>query len=323
MKDHPDMNSGAYEAMMAQIEWDAAHAGSGDDEGPGFAWVFNFLGAISAIALILGLGFWGYQLAVRDVRGVPVVRALEGPSRVQPENPGGQLAENEGLAVNAVQSETADVVAPEIILATAPITLEEQDFIELSSPNEAVETAPGSTENVSVDEEVLPVVNDTNDAVAQAIALAIELDEDRASTGGADGPAFQIVPATISGVKISPRPNLRPKVNLAAFTRSGAPLVQPSTRDVDLDPSAIPSGARLVQVGAYDDRTVAIEEWNAMAARFADYMEDKNRVIQEAQSGGRKFYRLRIAGFDTLESSRRFCSVLTAAKAPCIPVAAR
>lgn len=302
---------------MADIEYDAEHAGSG---GVAASQAFNFLGAISAVALVIGLGFWGYQLAVRDVTGVPVVRALEGPSRVQPDNPGGQLAQHQGLSVNAVQSETTDIVAPEIVLAPAPIALELEDIIVTASQEPGDDTvAPVEEDLVSVDEEVLPTVNDTNDAVAQAIALAIELEDD-AATG--PGPAVQIVPATISGVKISPRPNLRPKVNLASFKRSTPPRVA-ATAQVDVEASAIPAGARLVQVGAFDDRKVAVAEWDEMAAKFADYMEDKNRVIQEAQSGGRKFYRLRIAGFETLDASRRFCSVLTAAKTPCIPVAAR
>ena len=33
-------------------------------------------GAASSLALVLALGFWGYRLAVRDVSGVPVIRAM-------------------------------------------------------------------------------------------------------------------------------------------------------------------------------------------------------------------------------------------------------
>ena len=54
-----------------------------------FGLIFNWVGALMSVALIAGLGVWGYQLAMRDVTGVPVVRALEGPMRVTPEEPGG------------------------------------------------------------------------------------------------------------------------------------------------------------------------------------------------------------------------------------------
>ena len=49
----------------------------------------TFWGRSSRLALVVGIGVWGYKLLVRDVSGVPVVRAVEGPMRIQPENPGG------------------------------------------------------------------------------------------------------------------------------------------------------------------------------------------------------------------------------------------
>ena len=49
----------------------------------------NWVGAILSLGLIAGLGYWAYQLVVRDVTGVPVVRAMEGPMRIAPEDPGG------------------------------------------------------------------------------------------------------------------------------------------------------------------------------------------------------------------------------------------
>jgi SPOR domain len=46
-------------------------------------------------------------------------------------------------------------------------------------------------------------------------------------------------------------------------------------------------------------------------------------VIQSAESGGRTFYRLRAHGFDGDDDARRFCAVLQAQAADCIPVAQR
>ena len=62
----------------------------------------NFAGAALSLALIIGVGVWGYKLVVRDVSGIPVVRAMEGDMRVAPENPGGEIAPHAGLAVNEV-----------------------------------------------------------------------------------------------------------------------------------------------------------------------------------------------------------------------------
>ncbi|MEZ5884853.1 MAG: SPOR domain-containing protein [Paracoccaceae bacterium] len=58
-------------------------------------------------------------------------------------------------------------------------------------------------------------------------------------------------------------------------------------------------------------------------AQFGALMEGKQRVIQEASSGGRVFYRLRVHGFDDLAAARRFCAALVAEQANCIPAAVR
>ncbi len=88
----------------------------------------NMAGAVCSVALVLGLGLWGYQLAVRDVAGVPVMRALVGPMRVAPADPGGDQACNQGLSVNAVAAiGTAAPVAEQLTLAPRPIDLEPGD----------------------------------------------------------------------------------------------------------------------------------------------------------------------------------------------------
>ena len=38
----------------------------------------NVAGAIVSLALIAGIGIWGYKLLVRDVSGIPVVKAASG-----------------------------------------------------------------------------------------------------------------------------------------------------------------------------------------------------------------------------------------------------
>ena len=38
----------------------------------------NFAGAAVSLALIAGVSVWGYKLVMRDVSGIPVVRAAEG-----------------------------------------------------------------------------------------------------------------------------------------------------------------------------------------------------------------------------------------------------
>jgi hypothetical protein len=78
-----------------------------------------------------------------------------------------------------------------------------------------------------------------------------------------------------------------------------------------------------VQLGAFDTAEIAREEWDRIAGRFPEYFDDRPRVIEEAESGGQTFFRLRAAGFDDLAGSRRFCAVLVAQGTACIPVTVR
>lgn len=318
---------------MAEMDFDAFEASEDSAFGGFMSRVMNFIGAASSIALVIGLAVWGYQLTVRDVSGVPVIRALEGPARVQPDDPGGQLAQHQGLAVNSVQAfGEAEGPAPQVILAPEPIDLTEED-VAVSVP--ADEEAQGAeTTPVSLPVEAEPAA----DPVAEALAIANRLadgEEPLAPLAGegegeevqlALAPVVSGIDPSIPGVKRSPRPGNRPKIDLENVRQAAAIAAALSTvteTSLDVDPATIASGTRLVQLGAFDDPQTARAEWDKISAQFSDYMDGKGRLIQEAQAGGRKFYRLRATGFEDLSSSRRFCAVLVAANAACIPVLAR
>lgn len=283
-----------------------------------FGRFLNLLGAVSSIGLVVGLGYWGYQLSMRDMRGVPVIRALEGPARVQPEDPGGQLADHQGLSVNRMQGgESSDVFANEFVLAPEPIDLDAQDLM-LSDPG-GDSDAIGATVSYDTDVELMP------DHVSEALALAEKLaaGEDLASAvDEVESIELASLSATVSpgvpGVSISPRPASRPKFEQALVTPSA--IEEAVAAAIEVKPEDIAKGARLVQLGIFDSREEAAQGWNAVSARFEEYIDGKSRVIEQASSGGRAFYRLRAHGFADLASSRRFCAVLVASNAPCIPV---
>jgi len=101
----------------------------------------NMTGAVLSLALIAGVGVWGYKLVMRDVSGVPVVRAVEGPMREQPADPGGRNAAHQGLTVNSVAADgMATGPADRLTLAPPPLDLTPEDV-----PRAA--DAPGSTQD--------------------------------------------------------------------------------------------------------------------------------------------------------------------------------
>lgn len=134
-------------------------------------------------------------------------------------------------------------------------------------------------------------------------------------------------------VATSARPMPRPR-RLAAAPAPAAPVVAetavaaaPETAP-ETAPAAAPapvklaSGAPLVQIGAFDSNSIAESEWSRVSGRYGDLFAGKAPVVQEHKAGGRVFYRLRIAGFETRDEARKFCAALIAAGTDCIPAAA-
>ena len=132
------------DAVIAPVRDDARAARMG-------RWL-NYAGAASSVALVVLLAVWGTKLVLRDVNGVPVMRALEGAMRVAPSDPGGELATNQGLSVNAVASTgVASPVADQVVLAPAATALTEDDAAGLAQPVGGVAAAPAQTPVISAD----------------------------------------------------------------------------------------------------------------------------------------------------------------------------
>lgn len=304
----------------------------------------HILGAVVSLVL-LGLGgYWGYKQTMRDLHGVPVVRALEGPMRVAPENPGGEISDHAGLSVNEVQASGA-AAAPEaeLVLAPEPVPLTDEDLAGAALHGDAVNgaattdeattgeatTGESATADAGKGAEIDPEQRAeqlhgmirSDDPIAQALADAGVFDEflepkvEEESTAGieedADPDQPQVArPAARPGATT----DLAPPEQLASVTAAPAAPV---------DPSGVAPGTRLVQLGAYDTPEDARAAWDGLAARFAGLMQGKSPVVVEAQAGGRSFWRLRALGFDDLSAARRFCAALVAERADCIPVVAR
>src|SRR6056297_654426 len=133
----------------------------------------NWAGALLSLVLILGLAAWGWQLMNRDVSGVPVVRALEGPMRLTPDDPGGRLAEHQGLSVNRIAAEgTAEPPVETIVLAPAPLSLTEEDKPAADLRPEPLSPTPASAVVPQPEPPALEAepVNATDMAVAAALA---------------------------------------------------------------------------------------------------------------------------------------------------------
>lgn len=321
-------------------------------------WFINMAGAVTSVALVIGVGVWGYNLAVRDVTGIPVVRAMEGPMRIAPQEPGGEIAANTGLSVNQIAAEGAAADLPEqMVLAPRPIDLTAEDQ---PAATLAAAAAPETTTLAAVSDAAAPAPADpglpvlapgeltetpldapvTTDAMTGAApeadaaiaatapdALESSVDVALAEALGTDVAvveATEAAPTPAGTITKSPRPARRPEGDGSAET--AAPVAASATGEDaggEVDIASLAPGTRLVQLGAFDDEAGARAEWAALQARFGDLIAAKVLVLEDAQSGGRNFVRLRALGFEDEADARRFCSALLAENATCIPVTYR
>ena len=310
--------------------------------------LMNFAGAALSLGLMIGVGVWGYQLIMRDVSGIPVVRAATSDMRVRPEDPGGQLAQHQGLAVNEIAArgvasgpvDQVTLAPPAVALAAddMPVIIATQDIVPEATP--LAQNDPATSDAVSASElvadfaetvEPRSIDDVVSDVMAEAVPLA-EMSGPKVVQAQERPPAEDLSltpqPAVMTtqpvdtmrnapGVRASVRPQLRPKNGPAGVVQNAAFTPQTSA---EVDAASIPAGTRLAQLGAFASPDIARAEWDRMQTRFGEILNGKSRVVQKAESSGRTFYRLRAMGFVDLNDTRRFCSALLAEGADCIPV---
>ena len=340
---------------MADMKFDDFDGGYSSPENGRVSRLINLAGAACSVALVLGMAVWGYQLAVRDVNGIPVFRAVAGPLRVAPDNPGGDVMAHQGLSVNAIASAGVALPLPEsLTLAPKSAELAAEDVAGLVVTTDAAAALDGMETEVAMDVQEAgapsPEAGSSGLAVSdiaasdiltpQEITIAAPLPQTQAeavelalAAALADVPvedtaAMETTPVLIKSV----RPRLRPVAAAAVVAAVVADATAAEMSDVqqvaaivpvEVDPTTIPAGTRLVQLGAFDDEPAARAEWIKLQGRFAELINGKAIIVQPAQSGGRTFYRLRAHGFDGEDEARRFCAALLAENASCIPVAQR
>ena len=280
-------------------------------------------GAAVFVGLVGAMALWSYRLGTRDATEVPIIRAMEGPARLQPEDPGGLQAAHQGLEVNAVLSgQPAPVPRERTPLEPAPPALAEED----GPLGELVVAAPASLPDAAEGEDLrMPEAEAQEVLAALEIGLAPDL-------GGAPAEADAPVEADLlpEGTTSAMRPLGRPSnlVRATAKAPAAAPKAQPKAATAVPAPGvaqarevgSVSPGSRLVQLGAYDSEAITRQAWAQLVAKNGDLLGSKSLYVERTTSNARVFYRLRVAGFENTEQTRVMCEALRARSIDCIPV---
>jgi len=320
-----------------------------------FARLTHYLGAVASVALMVGLMVWGWQLVSRDVSGVPVIRAISGDARTTPADPGGELTNYTGYAVNTVAEGTDHQPTQQVAIAPAPVGLSDEDVA--MGQLGATAREPVTTSEVPLSfagDPIVPLSDSEARALAEAEAQRLAMADSAvqeatiidapASEGpvnealtdenGAPAQAAAIAEALVQAqaeanpgvLTASTRPTPRPRSTRVASAGTTATDARPVAQDRPAEaptpaPEAAPAVAQAsgpqVQLGAFDSSAIASSEWNRLMNKHVVF-GGKQQVIQQHQSNGRTFWRLRVAGFDSLSEARQFCAALKSAGTDCL-----
>lgn len=301
---------------------ETAREGEGKQSNFNFNVAFYWVGAALSLSLLTGAIGWSYQLIVRDISQIPIVRAQLGPLRVAPDDPGGLTAANQGLSVTQLAVNERPLLSDEIFLAPAAEVLSEENVVlQISEENSSItnkekfDTLEVSTEN-SLDLKILPEQNATGLASNNEAVL---------STAAFSPKKLEIENAVSLALALTNEENssfnsLRPKIRPVVLNQIQTDNIAQSVANELV--VTLPVGSAVVQLGAFESKSLAQIEWQRLEALLGSVLTSKNMVIQKAESGGKVFYRLRAFGFDDLSDARQFCSAVND-KVACIPVVTR
>lgn len=280
--------------------------------------IFYWIGAVLSLSLLAGAIGWSYKLVVRDINQIPIVRAQLGPLRVAPDNPGGLTAANQGLSVTQLAVNEKPLLSDEINLAPAAEILNEEtsasllrEVDKLNQIDETYEIKEINAENtISLDGSSGAMKGETA-SKTESLVAQVAFSQKKVEIENAVSLALSIT-SEFDPSLTSLRPKTRPR-----SVQQNRELI------VSKEPmSKLPVGSAIVQLGAFDSKSLAESEWRRFEKLLGSILAPKQMIIQKAESGGKIFYRLRASGFNDISDARQFCTAISD-KVACIPVVTR
>ena len=113
--------------------------------------------------------------------------------------------------------------------------------------------------------------------------------------------------------------DLRP----AGWSASAAGADAPAGPGEQIDPMHVEPGWILVQVGAFQSRNAAENEWRKLRLSHGRLLRGRDWMIQRADTAAGDLYRLRFAGFADWQEATVYCGRLAARGTDCSPVVAQ
>ena len=284
--------------------------------------IFYWTGAALSFFLLVGAIGWSYQLIVRDINQIPVVRAQLGPLRVAPDDPGGLTAANQGLSVTQLAVNEKPLLSNEIHLAPAAeilnaenLALQVTEHVNSNTDDGTFEIKEVNAENGINLKEVFNEIEVDNSSKKEVVLSKVAFSQKKIEIENAVSLALSITDDPVDSLTLL-RPKLRPMISRRNNKITGDQVVNNEPI------SNLPIGSAVVQLGAFENKNLAKSEWQRFEKLLGSILFSKKMIVQKAESGGKIFYRLRASGFDDISDARQFCSAISD-RVACIPVVTR
>ena len=284
--------------------------------------IFYWTGAALSFFLLAGAMGWSYQLIVRDINQIPIVRAQLGPLRVAPDDPGGLTAANQGLSVTQLAVNEKPLLSNEIHLAPAAeilnaehLALQVSEDVKSNTDDGTFEIKEVNAENSINLKEVSSEIEVDTGSKKEVVLSKVAFSQKKIEIENAVSLALSITDDPVDSLTLL-RPKIRPMISRRNNKTTGDQVVNNEPI------SNLPIGSAVVQLGAFESKNLAKSEWQRFEKILGSMLISKKMVVQKAESGGKIFYRLRASGFDDISDARQFCTAISD-KIACIPVVTR
>ncbi|MBT6609298.1 MAG: SPOR domain-containing protein [Rhodospirillaceae bacterium] len=296
---------------------------------------------------VIGAGGWilyrdkMMTLVMGDDGDLPVIRAMAGPVKVRPENPGGlQVPNRDKLVYGRLQSDKMTVAEntierllpkPEAPLAIRPATPASAAFSESTEQRIAAGTArvvqptpqtarvPAVTDVTSVAPPPPAAPTGLGNTRENApVSLTRSNEPIRLKKGAVRAPR----PAAIAPRQPIATPAPPPRAPLPTKVAARSAPRSPAAPPAGTAPSTTQQGAYRVQLAAARTPERARVEWDRMRRKNLDLLGDLGLTVTKADLGPKKgiFYRLRVGPLTSDSQARTLCKALSKRKMGCLVV---
>ena len=252
--------------------------------------ILKFAGVLLSLGAIVLVGTWNYSGFSQGAGGIPVIHPSGNPFKTQPADPGGRKNPYIGREINKLIAGNSNELPENPIYAYAPASVEllKSDL----SPRDMQERHG-------------VLIGESRTSASEPSIQGL-LAEALASESVEPAESVWVVPKRGRLLIIDGKYADLQEADLVEF------------KDNRIDHSDVRTGSHVVQLGDFTTDNEAGREWRKLRIVFADLLSESSWFIQEATSGGRQIYRLRVSGFEDRAAAESFCSRMNARQGICI-----